>query len=45
MVCPENPRDGLVIIIVIITLFKVVKNTNVIRVASNKIAAVSIEKR
>ena len=35
----------IVIIISIITLFKVDKNTNVIQVASNKIAAISIEKR
>ena len=32
------------IIIIVITLFKVDKNTNVIRVTSNKIAAISIEK-
>ena len=31
------------IIIIIITLFKVDKNTNVIQVTSNKIAAISIE--
>ena len=30
-------------IIIIITLFKVDKNTNVIQVTSNKIAAISIE--
>ena len=35
----------IIIIITIITLFKVDKNTNVIQVASNKIAAISIEKR
>ena len=32
-------------IIIIITLFKVDKNTNVIQVTSNKIAAISTEKR
>ena len=33
------------IFIIIITLFKVDRNTNVIQVTSNKIAAISIEKR
>ena len=33
------------IIIIIITLFKADKNANVIQVTSNKIAAISIEKR
>ena len=34
-----------IFIIIIITLFKVDRNTNVIQVTSNKIAAISIEKR
>ena len=33
---------GIIIIIIIITLFKVDKNANVIQVTSNKIAAISI---
>ena len=35
----------IIIIIIIITLFKGDKNTNVIQAISNKIAAISIEKR
>ena len=42
-ICTKN--TSIIIIIIIITLFKVDKNTNVIKVTSNKIAAISIEKR